>query len=59
MFFNQKVLNSVLQENKQTNKQKIQLKKNQKEKEEKVLNYKPIFLRSKDVLSSVVIFNLE
>ena len=59
MFFNQKILNSVLQENKQTNKQKIQLKKNQKEKEEKVLNYKPIFLRSKDVLSSVVIFNLE
>ena len=59
MFFNQKILNSVLQENKQTNKQKIQLKKKQKEKEEKVLNYKPIFLRSKDVLSSVVIFNLE
>ena len=59
MFFNQKILNSVLQKNKQTNKQKIQLKKNQKEKEEKVLNYKPIFLRSKDVLSSVVIFNLE
>ena len=36
-------------------------KKNEKEKKkgEKVLNYKLIFLRSKDLLLSVVIFNLK
>ena len=50
MFYNQKKKNAVLFK-----------KKNEKEKKkgEKVLNYKLIFLRSKDLLLSVVIFNLK
>ena len=41
---------------KQKKKQKKQTKK---QTEDRVLNYKPIFLRSKDVILLVVIFNLK
>ena len=36
-----------------------QNKQTKKQTEDRVLNYKPIFLRSKDVILSVVIFNLK
>ena len=47
MFYNKKIQNAVLQK-----------KKKKKEKKQRILNYKPISLRSKDVLLSIVIFNL-
>ena len=49
MFYNKKIQNAVLQKKK---------KKKKKEKKQRILNYKPISLRSKDVLLSIVIFNL-
>ena len=48
MFYNKKIQNAVLQKK----------KKKKKEKKQRILNYKPISLRSKDVLLSIVIFNL-
>ena len=63
MFYNKKIQNAVLQKKKKKKKKKKKnkkkkKKKKKKEKKQRILNYKPISLRSKDVLLSLVIFNL-
>ena len=54
--FNKKKKKKKKKKEKNKKKQKKQTKK---QTEDRVLNYKPIFLRSKDVILLVVIFNLK